>query len=237
MWSVTYPDGEELLELVRHSLPDVPLKLEAELRVRGPRIDNEPVGRAELLMWFQDGIGEARYTVRDWFGREEEELTIIRAFDAPPQYTFRAGSPLEEHPLPDLAGAIRGTDLTWGDLSLDYLWWPGARTVGQQSVRGRSCYIVEVPAPEASYEALSHARIWIDPKIGMLLRAQTFAADGEPLRTMDARRFRKIDEVWMVSNVEILRYSGRRRTTMLVHSLTVDGIDQTGTLTASDSLQ
>lgn len=235
MWSVTYPDGEALLELVRNSLPDVPMKLEAELRVRGPRIDNEPVGRAELLMWFRDGVGEARYIVRDWFGREEEELTVVRAHGAPPQYLFRTGSPLEEAPLPDLAGTIRGTDLTWGDLSLAYLWWPGARTVGQQSVRGRRCYIVEVPAPEAFFDALSHVRIWIDPTIGMLLRAQAFASDGKPLRTLDARRFRKIDEMWMVSHLEILRHAGRQRTTMLVHSLTIDGLEQTGTLTADDT--
>ncbi len=232
MWSVTYPDGEELLELVRSSLPAVPLQLEAELRVRAPRIDNEPVGRAEVLMWFTDGVGEARYTVRDWFGNEEEELTVIREWNAPPRYTFRTGSPLEEAPLPDLTDAIRQTDLTWGDLTLSFLWWPGARTVGQQSVRGRRCYIVEVPAPSDDFEALSQVRIWIDPSIGMLLRAQSFDADGSRLRTMDARRFRKIDDMWMVSNLEIAQHGGRQRTSLLIHHLSIKEIDAGGTLTA-----
>lgn len=235
MWDLRPPAGQELLDRVRASLPPEPLRIEAELRTKEASGDYAPVARAEVQMWMDGGYGEARYIVRDWFGREEEELTVVRREGVLPTFAYRTGDPLQDTPLPDLSAPIRNTDLTWGDLSLSFLWWPGAKTVGQESVRGRNCYIVEVPAPAEHFDSLERVRIWIDPKIGMLLRAEAIGSDGTRLRTMDARKFRKIDEIWMISNLEVTRHPGRHRTSMVVKALSVAGTSATGTLTADDS--
>src|SRR5512132_2533368 len=48
---------------------------------------------------------------------------------------------------------IRGTIALYGDLALKFLYWPTARVLGEEKVRTRKCWNLQLPAPsrEAAY--------------------------------------------------------------------------------------
>ena len=60
--------------------------------------------------------------------------------------------------VPPLTERIEDTDVTWMDLTLAYLWWPDGKTVGEEEVRGRACWVLDVPAPTNHFGAASRPR-------------------------------------------------------------------------------
>lgn len=169
----------------------------------------------------------ARYHIRDAFGRDLEQLTITH--DGNASYDYAVGSPPQTTALPDLSGAIQETDLSWIDLTLAYLWWPGGSIVGEESIRTFDCYIVELLAPTtrslqpeaASSEALPYAkvRLWIAKKSHMMLQAEGYDADNEIVRRLWVRSCKKIDEQWMIKEMEIQRYPVAHRTKLRVNEV------------------
>ena len=48
----------------------------------------------------------------------------------------------------DLVAPIEGTDISWMDLSLSFLWWPDAVLSGREDVKGRDCLVVDTFEPQ-----------------------------------------------------------------------------------------
>ena len=94
--------------------------------------------------------------------------------------------------------------------------------------------MVELPAPEPG--PIAKVQVWVDPKLGMLLRVDSFAADGEIIRSLSVKKFRKIDDIWMVSDIGVTSYPGKSKTSLLIHrvSLEMPPANGTGTATSAD---
>ena len=148
MWSYELPEAETLRSAVLAAMPHQPLRIEARLlsKKRSGRIESEIRAEVQLLPG-PDGY-RALYSITDAFGGAEEQLEILRPPSGPPRLAYRAGDPPAPRDLPDLYAAIKQTDVTWIDLSLSFLWWRGGETVGRERLRGRTCYVVETPAPD-----------------------------------------------------------------------------------------
>lgn len=220
----SYPDGGELMDLLRASLPRVPLKIAAELRVQNTRGDITRILLADILVDWGVAEPSAQYLIRDRFGSNREQLNITWSLDGRPSYEYFKGDDLEEAPMPRLDTPLDGLEITWTDLSLSFLWWPGAKTVGTDRVRGRFCYIVEIPAPEDQQGAYAGVRLWIDPETSLLLQADALAGRDRLARRLQVKSLKKIDEVWMVQNLDMYSYPSRLKTTLRVRKLeTLDG--------------
>ena len=110
---------------------------------------------------------------------------------------------------------ILGTDVTWSDLTLDYLWWDDfsfdAEREGE-SVHGQKCAVVVMKKGERS------VRVWVDRKTGALMQAEEF--DGEkPLRRLWGTRIRKFGDRWMANTMEVETVGSGHRTKITVEEL------------------
>jgi len=215
------PSADQLLRDVVARLPTDPIHVSGELIVRKRR--GVPVASFGFELNADWGAlpPRASYHIRDAFGRDLEQLTITHAGNA--TYDYRVGSPPQQAGLPDLSGPIQKTDLSWTDLTLAYLWWRGGTVVGEESIRTFDCYILDVPAPQTANQGpqstYSRVRLWVGKKAPLLLQAEGYGADGKLLRKLWVRSCKKIDEQWMIKEMEIQRYPVAHRTKLRVNEV------------------
>jgi hypothetical protein len=205
----------ERLRIALAVLPQEPIKIEGTLTVRrqrGQTIAEHPY--TIRLDWGRPDPS-AVYEIRDGFGRTQERLTVTRPG---PRAVLKieTGDPLVAAPSPPtLAGRVSGTDLTWLDLTLDFLWWRDARIEGQESVRGRLCDIVVAQPPEP-IPGCSAVRLWLDRQVGFLVQAEQLDPQGAPSRRMWVRSVKKIRERWIIRDMEIESLNSDHRTRLHV---------------------
>ena len=119
---------------------------------------------------------------------------------------------------PDAAAAdagILGTDVTWSDLSLDYLWWDDASFDDEregETVHGQVCAVVVLRKGERT------VRVWIDRKTGCLMQAEEFAGDRR-IRRLWGARLKKFGERWMANVMEVETVGSGHRTKIVVETL------------------
>ncbi len=179
----------------------------------------------DLLADWGNRPARVRYTLRDAFGSTLEQLTMTRDSSNKAGFAYARGCPLKPAPCPSLFDAIQGTDVSWVDLTLAFLWWPGGKLAGEEKIRGHLCDIVELPAPADRTDGAdegspySRVRLWIDRKHCMLLQAEGYDRGGQALRRLWAKGFKKINGRWMIKEMEIQSYPVRHRTKLRIHDV------------------
>lgn len=98
--------------------------------------------------------------------------------------------------------SIRGTDATYDDLSMRFLYWPNAKIAGQDKVKGRDCFIVRVVNPDGR-GAYATVDVWIDKESGGMLKMIGYNRQGRPIRRFEVLHGKKFEDVWMVDEMRI----------------------------------
>ena len=108
-----------------------------------------------------------------------------------------------------------GTDVTWSDITLDYLWWDDfsfdAEREGE-TVHGQVCAVVVMKKAERT------VRVWIDRKTGAMMQAEEFR-DGKPVRRLWGTRIKKFGERWMANVLEVETVGSGHRTKITVEEM------------------
>jgi len=215
------PSAQQLLADVRARLPRDPLRITGNLIVR--RRHGVIVGEfgfdSELRLGEPDAA--IRYRILDQLGKELEALTIVHGADAGRSLQYSVAG--EERPLDDLSKGILTTDLTWMDLTLSFLWWQGGTVLREESIKGRPCYVVELPVPDRLVEArrsgYAKVLLWIDVELRMLLQAEGQNDKGEPVRRLWIKSLKKIDDRWMIKDMEVQQFPPLQRTKLRVRDV------------------
>ena len=107
------------------------------------------------------------------------------------------------------------TDVTWSDISLDYLWWDDfsfdAEREGE-TVHGQVCAVVVMKKGDRE------VRVWVDRKTGALMQAEEMR-DGKAVRRLWGTRIRKFGERWMANVLEVETVGSGHRTKITVEEL------------------
>lgn len=85
-------------------------------------------------------------------------------------------------PVARYAVPIAGTDVTYEDLSMRYLYWPKAKVVqddAASTVKGRDCWIVQIPNPNPKVGQYAWMRVWIDKENGAMWQMDGIDGRGE----------------------------------------------------------
>ena len=111
--------------------------------------------------------------------------------------------------------AILGTDVTWSDLTLDYLWWDDVSFDAEregETVHGQVCAVVVLCKGERT------VRVWIDRKTGCLMQAEEFRGD-KRVRRLWGARLKKFGDRWMANVMEVETEGSGHRTKIVVEDL------------------
>jgi hypothetical protein len=99
-----------------------------------------------------------------------------------------------------------GVDVTVEDLSLGFLYWPDARLLGQETVRTRPAWKIELRPGRAGSE-FAIVRVWLDQASGALLRIEGFDWQGHLSRRFEVVSGQRIDGQWMLKQMRIEKFT------------------------------
>jgi hypothetical protein len=97
---------------------------------------------------------------------------------------------------------IRGTILTYEDLAFKFLYWPSARVLGEENVRTRACWKLQLRAPsrESQY---SNVLLWVDKTSGALMRMEGYNWTAQLAKRFEVVSAQKINDRWFLKQMRI----------------------------------
>jgi len=108
----------------------------------------------------------------------------------------------EQFAASKLKEEIRGTSVTYGDLAFKFLYWPTARVLGEENVRTRNCWKLQLRAPsrESQY---SNVLLWIDKASGALMRMEGYDWNAQLAKRFEVVSAQKIEGRWFLKQMRI----------------------------------
>lgn len=100
---------------------------------------------------------------------------------------------------------VRGTGITYEDLALKFLYWPNAKITGEDSIRTRSCWKMEIHAPSRDSQ-YSSVNLWIDKSGGALMRLDAYDWQGLLIKRFEVVSAQKIEDRWFLKQMRIEQF-------------------------------
>ena len=97
---------------------------------------------------------------------------------------------------------VRGTDVTFEELALKFLYWPNAQLTGEETINTRWCWKIKLTAPsrESQYSSIN---IWVDKAGGALMRVEGFDWNGKLAKRFEVISGQKIEGRWFLKQMRI----------------------------------
>ncbi len=125
------------------------------------------------------------------------------------------GQPFVEPTVSEANKSIMGTDVTWSDLTLDYLNWTDVSFDPEresETVHGQVCSVI-VLKKDARL-----VRVWVDRKTGAMMQAEELA-NGKAVRRLWGTRIKKFGDRWAPNVLEVETLGSGHRTKITVEEL------------------
>lgn len=178
------PTAQEILEAARVNPLGNQIALDAQLR-RG--------SKATPFTIVVDGA------VRFQFKDPDQELVLELGDDAP-KLTERLGGKTTPVKAARYDEKIRGSGVTYEDLSLQFLYWKNPKLIGEDRISARPAWKIEAQAPRGASQ-YGVARMWIDKDSGALVRVEGYDMSGKLIRRFEVVSAQKIDDQWMLKRM------------------------------------
>jgi hypothetical protein len=181
------PSAKDILASVRMIESKQQLDLQGQLR------QNDVVIPFQLV---QDGP-----LIRYSFTNPDEVLQL-RLGDNSSRLDLVSDTGTERFTASKLNQKIRGTSVTYEDLAFKFLYWPTARVLGEENVRTRKCWKLQVRAPsrESQY---SNVLLWIDKASGALMRMEGYDWNAQLAKRFEVVSAQKIEGRWFLKQMRV----------------------------------
>lgn len=181
------PSANEILASVRMRQAQQRIDLQGQLR------ENDIVVPFQLI---QSGP-----TVRYIFSNPEEALQLqLGEKDSRLEEVSDGG--VEKISAAQFDHKIRGTNVTYEDLALKFLYWPNASVIGEENIRTRNCWKLQMRAPSRASQ-FATVRLWVDKASGALMRMEGYNARGQLVKRFEVVSAQKIDNRWFLKQMRI----------------------------------
>src|SRR6266516_6988145 len=181
------PSAKDILASVRMMESKQQIDLQGQLR------QNDAVIPFRLV---QDGP-QIRYSFIN-----PDEVLQLRLGENSSRLDLVSGDDTEKFPASKLNQRIRGTNVTYEDLAFKFLYWPTARVLGEENVRTRNCWKLQLRAPsrESQY---SNVLLWIDKASGALMRMEGYDWNVKLAKRFEVVSAQKIEDRWFLKQMRI----------------------------------
>ena len=181
------PSAKEVLDSVRMLESRQQIDLDGQLR------ENEKVIPFHLT---QTGP-LIRYSFVD-----PEEVLQLRLDENGSRLDLVTDAGSEKFPVEKLKEKVRGTGISYEDLTLEFLYWPNARVFGDETVRTRSCWKLQVVSPSRDLQYWN-VLIWVDKASGALMRMEGYDWNGNLAKRFEVISAQKIDNRWFLKQMRV----------------------------------
>lgn len=109
------------------------------------------------------------------------------------------------------ADNVQGSDISYEDLSLRFLYWQTASVEKESSMMMRKCWVVQVQPPATTDSQYSRVLLWVDKEAGALLQAEAYGKDGKFARRFRVVSGQKIEGRWYLKQMRIEAPAGAKK--------------------------
>ncbi len=131
-----------------------------------------------------------------------DEVLQLRLGENSSRLDLVSGGDTEKFPASKLNQRIRGTSVTYEDLAFKFLYWPTARVLGEEKVRTRNCWKLQLRAPsrESQY---SNVLLWVDKASGALMRMEGYDWNAQLTKRFEVVSAQKIEGRWFLKQMRV----------------------------------
>jgi Outer membrane lipoprotein-sorting protein len=131
-----------------------------------------------------------------------DEVLQLRLGENSSRLDLVTGDSTEQFTASKLKQKIRGSGVTYEDLAFKFLYWPTARVLGEENVRTRNCWKLQLRAPsrESQY---SNVLLWIDKASGALMRMEGYDWNAQLAKRFEVVSAQKIEGRWFLKQMRI----------------------------------
>ena len=181
------PSAQEILDSVRMLESRQQLDLDGQLRQDDAVIPFHLSQNGPLI----------RYSFSD-----PDEVVELRLSENNSRLDLVTDAGNEKFPAEKLNEKIRGTGVTYEDLALKFLYWPGGRVLGDETVHARSCWKLQLAAPSRDSQ-YANVFLWVDKKSGALMRMEGYDSNGKLAKRFEVVSTQKIDNRWFLKQMRV----------------------------------
>jgi|GEM_PF-167170 len=101
------------------------------------------------------------------------------------------------------AKTVHGTDITYEDLSMRFLYWPVAKIAGEEVMLTRNCWKLRVEPGSPKNSQYGYVMLWIEKQSGSLVRVETYDRGGNLLKRFEVKSVQKVDGGYILKQMRI----------------------------------
>ena len=198
------PNADDLLRTARYvaTLNDTDLK--------GTLQKNGVKGSVPIALFLRENQG-IEFQVYD--GRVWNKFQLKLADD---EYDLfeGVGDKIKRFNKAKITQPVMGTDLTYEDLAMSFLYWPNGQTVGEEKLGiGRDSWVVQLVNPKAAglYKTV---KVWVHKDSGALMQINGYRADGKCVKVFKVTEVMRIGGgQYSIKTMKVQSYGDDGRTT------------------------
>jgi hypothetical protein len=100
-----------------------------------------------------------------------------------------------EVPTSDMGKPILDTDITYGDLDLDFINWDDIKPLGTDSIKTLDAYVLEAKPGPGDYSPCASVRFWVSKQYWAFLRIDGLNAKGQTIKRVEVQDIMEVGDV------------------------------------------
>ena len=122
---------------------------------------------------------------------------------------------------------VAGTDLSYEDVALRFLYWPKAAVVGEQTMILQKCWIIRVEPASPKDSQYGSVKLWIAKNSGALMQAEAYNDAGKFVRRFKVISGQKTDDgLWILKEMRIEWVNPGQSADRTPTYLNIDGVEK-----------
>jgi hypothetical protein len=181
------PTAQEILTAAREQVARQQVELEGQLREGG---------RIVPFRLTQSGS-----TIRYTFSDPPQSLQL-RLGDDGAQLEEITGTGVDQIAGAEFTQQVRGTAITYEDLSLRFIYWPNGRVAGEDYINTRRVWKLELEPPGRQSQ-YSRVFLWCEQQSGALMRMEGFDWNGKLVKRFEVVSVQKVEGRYLLKQMRI----------------------------------
>ena len=186
-FAAPFPEAKDVLASVRLRQSEQELELQGELR-EGPTVVPFRLTQTGAIV---------RYT----FSNPDEALQLhLGENDSRLELVTREG--VEKIAPAQFDHKVRGTNVTYEDLSLRFLYWQTGRVTAENEIRTVACWKLEMKPPSRQSQ-YSNVWLWVGKENGALMKMEAYDWNAKLSKSFEVVSGQKIEGRWFLKEMRI----------------------------------
>ena len=182
-----FPEAKDVLASVRTRQAQQELELQGQLR------------EGQTVIPFR--LTQTGPIIRYTFSNPDEVLQL-RLGENEPRLEEITQSGVEKIAPAQFDHRVRGTSVTYEDLSLRFLYWQTGRVTAENTVRTVECWKLEMKAPSRQSQ-YSNVWLWVGKENGALMKMEAYDWNAKLSKYFEVVSGQKIEGRWFLKQMRI----------------------------------